>query len=146
MAFLIPADLEPFADIESAKALQMIDDAEALAMLAAPCLGDVARVLTEAQSAAVRAILRGAILRWNDAGSGAVQQGAIDDFRFATDTRQPRRGMFWPTEIVQLQNICGESKSGGAFSIDQVPPVVPSLATRPDLWFQYAFPVPPDAP
>ena len=38
MAILTPADLAPFADIDPAKAEAMIEDAEAMAALAAPCI------------------------------------------------------------------------------------------------------------
>jgi len=37
------------------------------------------------------------------------------------DTRQQRRGMFWPSEIEQLQDLCKGSEVSGAFSIDTVP-------------------------
>ena len=85
---------------------QMIEDAEALAVLTAPCLTGT---LTTLQSAAVRAVLRGAILRWNDSGSGALSAQAAGPFSQTLDTRQERRGMFWPSEIGQLQGICGST-------------------------------------
>src|SRR3569833_383278 len=103
MTFLEPVDLEPFASIDDAKAQAMIDDAEAMAALIAPCI-----LATDfANTAAVKAILRGAVLRWNDAGSGALQAQNAGPFGMTVDTRQDRRGMFQPGDIEQLQNLCG---------------------------------------
>lgn len=103
MTFLTVDDLTPFATIEAAKAQAMIDDAEAMAVLVAPCI----TVGGFAHSTAVKAILRGAVLRWNDSGSGALQAQTAGPFGQTLDTRQERRGMFWPSEIEQLQNLCG---------------------------------------
>ena len=125
--FLAPDDLTAFADIDPAKAALMIEDAEAMAALAAPCLSSSEFQLDEARVAAVRAILRGALIRWHDAGSGAVTQQSAGPFSQSLDTRQQRRGMFWPSEIAQLRDICagfsGED-SGKAFEIDTTPPTV----------------------
>lgn len=124
MVFLVPTDLDPFAQIDSAKAFEMIADAEAIATLAAPCLA-TPDTLTDLQTSAVRAVLRGAILRWNEAGTGALTQTNQSAGPWAVgqsyDTRQQRRAMFWPSEITQLQNICGGTDSSGAFSVDTVP-------------------------
>lgn len=122
MAFLTTDDLEAFADINDEKAEQMIADAEALALLAAPCLAepDPDVLLTDAQKAAVKAVLRSAILRWNDAGSGALQSEQVGPFGQTYDNRQQRRSMFWPSEIVQLQDICGGTSTGGAFALDTI--------------------------
>jgi len=117
-------DLAPFAEIPVDKALMMIADASALATLAAPCLTD-ATALSQVQQNAALAVLRGAILRWHEAGSGALQSEAenIGTYGFSKtfDTRQQRKQMFWPSEIVQLQSICGGLKSGGAFAVDTTP-------------------------
>lgn len=110
-------DLAPFADIEPVKAQAMIDDALAMAERVAPCI-----TTTEfAYPAAAKAILRGAIIRWHDAGSGALQSQTAGPFGQVVDTRQPRRGMFWPSEIEQLQDLCKGSELSGAFSIDTLP-------------------------
>lgn len=121
MAFLTIDDLLEFVEIPSlTKAQAMIDDASAIALLAAPCLSDE-EALTDTQRAAVKAVLRGAIIRWNDAGSGAVSQQTAGPFSQTLDTRTQRRGMFWPSEIEQLQNICKGEGDGGAFSVDTRP-------------------------
>jgi hypothetical protein len=76
--------------------------------------------LTVPQSAALKAILRGAILRWNDAGSGAKSSVTTGPFSETIDTTVSRRGMFWPSEITSLQSICSDGLSGKVFSIDTV--------------------------
>jgi len=120
-AFIIVDDLLAFApDIDLVKAAGMVEDASALAVLAAPCLGVEPTTLTAAQLGALKAILRGAILRWNEAGTGAFASQTAGPFGQTLDTRQPRRGMFWPSEIQQLRDVCG-SASSGAFSIDTAP-------------------------
>lgn len=117
MAFLDAADLAAFAEIDETKAGAMIADAEGLAVLIAPCLADEGE-LTAAQIAGVKAVLRSAVLRWNDTGSGAFTQQGAGPYQVSVDTRQARRGMFWPSEITQLQSICAGSEASGAFSID----------------------------
>lgn len=112
MTFLTTDDLTPFATIEATKAQAMIDDAEAMAVLVAPCIADA----EFANAAAVKAILRGVVLRWNDAGSGALASEGAGPFSQTIDTRQERRTMFWPSEIEQLQNLCG-TLGGSVYSV-----------------------------
>lgn len=114
---LTPEDLAPFAEIPEAKALVMIEDAVALAERVAPCISSD----DFAFATAAKAVLRAAILRWNESGTGAVQTERLDDYSYTTDTRYPaRRGMFWPSEIEQLQELCRTSGPAGAFSVDTV--------------------------
>lgn len=120
MEFLTEDDLTSFAVIDSDKAEQMIADATALAMLAAPCLATEPTTLTANQQAGVKAVLRAAILRWNDAGNGALTNETVGGISTSYDNRQPRKGMFWPSEIQQLQSICADTSAGGAFNIDTV--------------------------
>jgi hypothetical protein len=92
-----------------------------MAVLAAPCITDAGFM----QPDAVKAILRGAVLRWNDAGSGALQQRTQAAGAFSLgetyDTRQERRGMFWPPEIVALQSLCANAQ-GGAYTVSLAGP------------------------
>jgi hypothetical protein len=117
VAFLNVEDLAPFADIAPAKAQAMIDDAMALAARVAPCINEAGF----AHEAAARAILRRVILRWNDQGTGAFTTESVDDYSGSTDTRQPSKNLFWPSEISQLQDLCrtGDEPTG-AFSVDTV--------------------------
>lgn len=112
--FLTPADLGAFEDIDAVKAAAMIEDAEALAINAAPSLlGD----LNWWQKSAVKAVLRIAILRWNDAGSGALTQETIGPYSAAYDTRQFRYGLT-DGEIKRLKTIGGvASRKVHTFSI-----------------------------
>jgi hypothetical protein len=117
-------DLTEFApDLAPAKASLMIDDAESLALLVAPCLDpdDTDYDLSDLKQNAVKAVLRGAILRWNEAGTGAFQSQNTGPFGVTLDTRQQRRGMFWPSEIEQLQQICAlGNEDGGIFDINTI--------------------------
>jgi hypothetical protein len=123
MTFLTPDDLTPFATIDATKAQAMIDDAEAMAVLAAPCIAADGFTNTSA----VKAILRGAVIRWNDAGSGALQAQTAGPFGQTLDTRQERRGMFWPSEIVQLQSLCAGAE-GGTYTVSLAgPDPLPSI-------------------
>lgn len=114
--FLIPGDLESFTpDIDQAKAQSMIDDATAMAVLVAPCINDA----TFANADAVKAILRRAILRWNDAGTGALASQTAGPFGQTIDTRQPQRGMFFPSELQQLSSLC---VSGSSYTLSLAGP------------------------
>lgn len=134
--FIQPSHLAPFATIEAAKATEMIADAEAMAILAAPCLPglydtpdgetEADRAVRQAKLHGVIAILRGAILRWNEAGTGALAARSTTVGPFGQsetiDTRQQRRSMFWPSEIAQLQSICAaeDATRGKAYAVDTV--------------------------
>lgn len=128
--FLNVDDLAAFATIETAKADAMIEDAEAMALLAAPCIAAEGF----AYGSAVKAILRGAVLRWNDAGSGALQAQQAGPFGQTLDTRQERRGMFWPSEIVSLQSLCADSQ-GGVYSVSLAgPDREDGYWSQPNVW------------
>ncbi len=113
---LTPEDLEPFATIELAKAEAMIADALALAAQVAPC------ILTAEflYPAAAKAVLRRAVVRWHEAGSGARTTQAAGPFQETLETR-PSRGLFWPSEINELAALCADSTSGKAFEVDTLP-------------------------
>jgi hypothetical protein len=129
---MTPEDLAPFANIDDDKALAMIADALALAARVAPCINseDFAHVT------AAKAIIRGAILRWNDTGTGALTQQGAGPFQVSIDTRQVRRGMFWPSEINQLQELCRDGDPRGqAFTIDTTPSKAgDGYWSAPDTW------------
>lgn len=115
-SLLLPEDLEPFATIPLGKASAMIAGATALAIQAAPCL---AEELDEVQRQAAMSVLIAAILRWDEAGSGAkatTQESAGPFSQTHTmDTTGLRRGVFWPSEIRALQSIC---KQGAPYMVD----------------------------
>lgn len=111
-------DLTPFvADLDPVKGQAMIDDALARAAVVAPCIlsGDFE------YEAAAKAIIRGAILRWNDSGTGAFSSIQTGPFGVTGDTRTERKSMFWPSEIDELKSLCGATSGAGkAFSVDTV--------------------------
>lgn len=127
MAYITPDDLEPFAEIEVAKAEAMIADAVAQAIMAAPCLA-TEDDLDDNQTAAVRSVLRQAVLRWNEMGSaGGITQHQQSAGPFAdnkTFYAPTRRALFWPSEIEQMQAICaavtGATTGGSAYGVDTV--------------------------
>lgn len=137
--FITPADLAPFATIPQAKATAMIADAEAKALLAAPGLADAD--LTPEQMAQVKAILRDAILRWNDRGSGALTQTSIGQVAISADTRNHARSLFTDDELDLLRSITASGEAGGgAFAIDmgqRDPGTGIDFTLRPDLRFQW---------
>ena len=123
-------------DITEAQADALIKQAESQAKLAAPCLsGD----LTDDQVDALKGILTSAVVRWYEAGSGALGQQSVGPFALTPDTRV-RRGAFWPTEIRDLQRICGARNGGRGLphTIDTGSHRERSLLwLRPDLRFQW---------
>lgn len=113
-------DLKPFATIAEPKAKAMIEDAIGTAIIHAPCI--LAPDFPAAKRAAAKAILRGAVLRWNEAGTGAVQSQSSLSYSQTIDTRQPRKVMFFPSEVDALRRLCRpDTDTGGAFSIDTLP-------------------------
>ena len=124
---LTPADLAPFASIAEAKALAMIEDALGMVEVVAPCI----TADGFAHRRAAKAILRGAILRWHEAGNGAIVSQTSGMYGQTVDNRQPRKAMFFPSEIDQLRKLCrSDDDNGGAFSIDLFPSAVPRLSAR----------------
>lgn len=94
--------------------------ANAQAVRVAPCLSDSADPQPSAdQVSEAQLLLVGAVSRWAEAGSGAFSTVTTGPFGVTTDTRQKGGYRLWPSEIEQLQDICGGSTSG-AFSVDTV--------------------------
>lgn len=138
MDILDVSDLQIFApDIDPAKAEAMIEDAEAIATRVAPCLA--ADDVDAALVAAAKAIIRRAILRWNQQGSGGLtttQQTAGPFGQMQTfDNRLSSGRLFWPSEITDLQDLCKTGTSDGAFSVDTAPASVGDHAPWCSLMF-----------
>ena len=124
------ADLQPFSpNIDVTKAQAMIDDALALAARVAPCINDDAFAYPDA----AKAIIRGAILRWDEAGSGAAVQQSAGPFGQTIDTRQQRRGMFWPSEINDLTALCSSSSTSYTTSLAG-PDAGAGYWSQPNVW------------
>jgi hypothetical protein len=115
---LTSADLVPFGVIETAKAQAMIDDVLAIAARVAPYAFEDNFEYPEA----AKAILRGAVLRRNDAGSGGIVQRQRTDgpFTRSETVDQKRTDILTEEERDALKELhTGEAKS--AFSIDTAP-------------------------
>lgn len=112
------ADLTPFAPaLASDKADIMIADALALAAQVAPCIKD--DDLSDEKSGAIKAILRGAILRWNDQGTGEQAALTAGIFGFNPKGNQ-RTSLLFPSEINDLAKICAGDTGAGrkAYMVD----------------------------
>lgn len=115
---LTPDDLAAFdASIPPVKAEEMCKSALAMAALVAPC------ITTEdfAFPDAAKTVLRDAVLRWNEAGTGAVSSTTTGPYGTTIDTRQVRRSLFWPSEIALLRDMCATGGTTSAFSIETAP-------------------------
>jgi hypothetical protein len=105
----------------------MVAGANAKASRVAPCLTwdgteDGKPVPTDDQLAEAKLILIGAVKRWAEAGSGALQAQTAGPFGVTVDNRQRTGFNLWPSEITDLQNICKtDDAQKGAFSIDTAP-------------------------
>ena len=132
--FIGVEDLAPFASIEAGKAQAMIEDALAQAAWVAPCITSE----DFAHAGAAKAIIRGAVLRWHESGSGAVPQQTQGPFSQTIDTRVQRRAMFWPSEIVDFRDLFASSAKK-VFQVDTTPVDVtaPGYWSGPDTWVPY---------
>lgn len=84
---------------------------------------------TADQLAEAKLVLIGAVKRWAEASSGALQSQTAGPYGVTLDTRQRTGYNLWPSEIEGLQDICANSEAGGhAYEIDTMPD--PTL-TRP---------------
>jgi hypothetical protein len=113
-------DLLPFCPgLQQDKADAMIVDAMAMARLVAPCIDDD----DFPHTAAATAIIRGAIIRWHESAQGELTGRTALGFSQTLDTRVPRRAMYWPSEIEQLQKLCSDPADDNdkAYSYDTLP-------------------------
>jgi hypothetical protein len=120
----LPATLQSHELVDT-----MVDAANARASRVAPCLTwtgtpEDEPVPTADQLAEAKLVLIGAVMRWAEAGSGALQQQTAGPFGVTVDTRQRTGFNLWPSEIEDLQDICRAAGSGGtgrAFEVDTMP-------------------------
>lgn len=115
-AFLTVADLEAFAlPVPVAAQAAMIEDVYAVAVQAAPCLA-APDALSPQGIAAVRAVLRGAVLRWADHAGRDARSMTAGPFTIgpsasaAAEASKPR---LWPSEISQLTKVCTAGQGTG---------------------------------
>lgn len=126
MAEIITFDDLPASVSTHELVVTMIAGANARASRVAPCLVTAlaAATPTDAQAAALdeaKLVLIGAVKRWAEAGSGALQQQTAGPYGMTVDTRQRTGYNLWPSEINDLQAICKDlsaTPSRAAFSLD----------------------------
>ena len=127
MAIIEVTDL-PTSMRDNELAATWVAGANSKALRVAPCLGwdgtEADRPTpSEGQLAEAKLILLGAVQRWAQAGSGALQSQTAGPFGVTMDTRQRTGFNLWPSEITDLQAICATGGPTGrlAFSIDTIP-------------------------
>lgn len=108
-------------DLDEAVVEILIRDGLAMARRVAPCIDEDDFAYPDAAVA----IIRGAVLRWAESGSGGISYEANTAGSFSHqvsfDNRQTRRSLFFPSEIKELEALCA-ARSGSVFAIDTVPP------------------------
>lgn len=116
--YLQPEDVSPFTDVDADRLVILIEDAEVFATMAAPPLADP-EPLTTTQRAQVKTILRRAVIREADAGSGAKTQETAGPYSYTVDTRKADNVSFLTDEEEDaLRGVVGIVKSTQAFSAD----------------------------
>ncbi|WP_433657548.1 hypothetical protein ACQPW1_38360 [Nocardia sp. CA-128927] len=111
-------DIKPLCSTaDPAAAALIIQDALAQADRIAECINTPGFRYTDA----AKAIIRQAIVRRLEAGSGAIVQQAAGPYSMTIDNSQQRKALFWPSEISQLQKLCRDNKRASFHSIDTTP-------------------------
>lgn len=117
-------DLQKFdAALDEAQADDMIATAWARAGQAAPCLRDAHDDTLDAEDLEiVKDVLRSAILRWVERGSGAVVSRNAGEYGETLARIDDSGNLFRPGEIRDLKEVCGNvRKRGRASTIATLP-------------------------
>ncbi|MFF5793684.1 hypothetical protein ACFY5D_16685 [Paeniglutamicibacter sp. NPDC012692] len=128
-------DLQAFdPDISEAKAAIMVKDAIARAKQLAPFLAS--DDLDQPSADAASGVIRRAVLRWNDAGTGAITQESQSAGNFSQsksiDNRETSKVLFFPSEVDELRALGPvKPRKGKAFSIDMASE---AYVAQPNLW------------
>lgn len=120
MAEIITSEDLPAAVASNAMASVWVAGANARASRVAPCLSGTNPAPTADQLAEAKLILIGAVIRWSQAGAGALQSQTAGPFAMTLDTRQRGGYNLWPSEINQLQDICKNGSESRAYAVDTV--------------------------
>lgn len=117
----------------------IVDGLNAKAERVAPCLTDTGPAPSEGQLAEAKLILLGTLKRWAEAGAGALTQRTQTAGPFnqseSYDTRQRTGYNLWPSEISDLQGLCGGAASGRAFEVDTMPADAGAGRVGEDYWW-----------
>jgi hypothetical protein len=100
----LPSSVASLVDVSTLEV--MVAGVSATAVRVAPCLSDPVNVDARAEATL---ILIGAVKRWAEAGSGALQTQQSGPFSQTIDTRQRAGYNLWPSEIAQLEAICASA-------------------------------------
>lgn len=99
----------------------MVAAANARAARLAPCLAEGADPAPSTDMLAeAKLILIGAISRWNEAGSGGIQQETAGPFSMSITQRSTGYSL-WPSEIESLQELCKDGRTSRAFAVETAP-------------------------
>lgn len=110
--------------------------ANASAVRVAPCLASTDPPPTQDQLDEAKLVLVGTVIRWYEAGAGALRSKRAGPFSEEVDTRVKTGYNMWPSEIERLKDICRGGKSGRAFGVDTAPQA-PSMTHLP--WCSVMF-------
>ena len=95
-------------------------DGLAMARRVAPCIDDESFPHVDA----AKAIIRSAVLRWAESGSGGVssEQNTAGPFSHTVsfDNRSTRRSLFYLLEIKELEGLCASAR-GRVGAVDTIP-------------------------
>ena len=120
MAFIEPSDLAAsLPDVDPVRLDEVIADAVAFARVYAPCIDSDAFKANAAKVAALKAILRKAIVYDIEAGSGAVTQQTAGPFSQSVDTTQRASSTFFSkAQQDALRALCrGNTAVSGVYTI-----------------------------
>lgn len=119
--YLTPADLAPLIETDPERLAVLIADAETFAVMAAPPLATPTD-LSDTQRAQVKTVLRRAVVREADSGTGAKITEQAGPYGYTVDTRTAGRVSFLTDdEQDALRSIVGLTRSHAAFTVDVTP-------------------------
>lgn len=140
MAEIITVEDLPTALQSVELAETMVAGANAKASRVAPCLtwadeDDDHPAPSDDQLAEAKLLLIGAVRRWAESSSGALQSQSAGPFSQTVDTRQRTGYNLWPSEIEGLKSIC----SAGTEASSRMGSFTPGGRTSHMPWCALAF-------
>ena len=121
--YLQPEDFTALVELDPERLVILIDDAETFATMptVAPALANPESLTTQ-QRTQVKTILRRAVVRESDSGTGAKVQEAAGPYSYTVDTSRANSVSFLTEEEEDaLRVIVGLVKSNQAFNTDVTP-------------------------
>lgn len=125
--YLQPEDVFPFVEVDLARLVILIEDAEVFATMVVPTLTEPSSISAD-QRRQVKTILRRAVIREADAGTGSKVQESAGPYSYTVDTRSLRGASFLTEDEEEtLRTICGVGRSNQVFSVDVTPTLTEHL-------------------